>query len=185
MVAITTLFTGMGAGLGGLGSMFGGKKKGFQRKLKLADFSDTGSLGAGAVAVSSDKFYKLAQFTVPAQQSITLGFGDAGQPLNQGYVYVYLKDYATTEIKGVVRFAVANANETAIDVQLEMREDQLNGDLNDKSKMTPMPEITGYPVLGRQPREDDKIQIYFKSDDATKTISNTTSIVYLPVTVYM
>jgi hypothetical protein len=180
MVAITTLFSS------GLGGMFGmGAKKGFQKTLKLADFSDTGSIGAGNVAVSSDKYYKLAQYTVPAQQTINLGYGEAGNPLNQAYLYIYLKTVAAAEIAGTVRIAVANANETAIDVQAERIESQLNGDLNDKSKMIAFPEIKSYAILGRSPREDDKIQIYFKSDTASQTVCYTTSIIYLPVTIYM
>ena len=109
MVAITTLFTGGMGGFGGMfGNIFGGGKRGFSKKLKLADFSDTGSLGAGAVTVSNDKFYKLAQFTIPAQQVYNLGYGNPNQPLNQGYVYIYLKDSGASEITMGLPWAMAS-----------------------------------------------------------------------------
>jgi hypothetical protein len=164
--------------ISGLG---GTARKGFKKTLRANDFTITADV---TESVSSDKYYKVGQYTIPAQQSINIGQGKPSEPDNQGYVYVQIKNSEGTEFDGLIRLAVANANETAIDVIWEERTQKTDGSTSLRTQMIAFPEVLSYPVLGRNPREDDRIQLYMKSDSASQAYSYTTSTVLIPVTVY-
>jgi hypothetical protein len=160
-----------------LGNFGMNQTRGFKKTLVVGDL-----MSADFVTVAN-VYNKIGSYTVPAQQVVNIGYGNAGNPDNQGYLYVYLKAIAGTELTGAVRIAVANANETAIDVVIEEQEAVLHGDTSDRTKMIACPEITKYSVLGRSPRQDDRVQVYFKPASAV-TVCLTATVVYLPVTIY-
>ena len=179
MVALPTLLAGTG-GSGLLGGLFGGsRKRGFRKVLKHSDFTTS-----DVTCTSATSFNLIGSYTVPAQQEIAVGYGNAQEPMNQGYLYLQAKDTGGTEFEGYWRISVANANTTAIDVVFEEYSTRTDGDTADKSKMLALPEITNYPVLGRVPREDDTIRVEFKPDTASKVMDYGNSSIFIPVTVY-
>ena len=158
---------------------FGGEKKiGRLKTLQASDFTTT------TTAVITTQFTKIGSYTVPAQTEITVGFGNAANADNQGYLY-YVSYYSggTAASNGMMRIVVANSEETRLHKVFEERTDVLGGSATLRTQKVPLPEIVDYGALGRRPREDDKIQIWFKADTAG-TFSPTISTIYVPVTIY-
>ncbi|MEM5867229.1 MAG: hypothetical protein QXG39_04850 [Candidatus Aenigmatarchaeota archaeon] len=154
-------------------------KRPFHKVLEHKDFANADvTLGANTV------FTKIGEYVVPAQQQIAIGYG-VPNTNETGRLFVDLEDTAGNDIDGWVRIAVANANETAIDVVLEQRTEILSENPTDMTKWVSLPEIKEYPVLGRIPREDDRIQIYVKPDVSGKIVDFGETVIHLPVSVYM
>src|ERR1051325_11732444 len=109
-----------------LGGASGSAKKPFLKTLTVAD------LWTSSQTTASGKFVKLGSYTVPAQQEISWGWGSPLTPDNQGYVYVLLKNVSNATVQGVIRLAVSNAPETAIDIIFDERTDILAGSTTDR-----------------------------------------------------
>lgn len=166
--------------LGGLkGVGLGVGRRGFHKVLEAGNFftSDV-TLGLNTV------FTKIGEYTVPAQQQIAIGFGLANTN-ETGKLYIDTEDTTGTDFDGWVRIDVADANEIAINTVLEQRTEILSENATDMTKWLPLPEVRDYPVLGRIPREDDRIQIRMKPDTSSKIVDYGETIIHLPVTVYM
>ena len=173
------LFEGFKNLLGGLAGAGVSGRRPFHKVLEDSDFrSSDVTCGANTV------FTKIGEYTVPAQQQIAIGYG-LPNTNETGRLFIDLEDTAGNDVDGWVRIAVANANETAIDVVLEQRTEILSENATDMTKWVSLPEIKEYPVLGRIPREDDRIQYYVKPDTSSKIIDYGETVVHLPVSVYM
>ncbi|MHA1864999.1 MAG: hypothetical protein ACTSWZ_00710 [Candidatus Heimdallarchaeaceae archaeon] len=151
-------------------------RRGFPKVLTASD-------GMSAdVDCASGKYTKIWEYTIPAQQSITVGYG-LPNTNETGRLFIDTEDTSGNDVDGWIRIAVANANETAIDVVFEQRTEILSENATDMTKWVSLPEIKSYPALGRLPKEDDRIQILFKPDSAC-TVDYGETIIFLPVTVY-
>jgi hypothetical protein len=154
-------------------------KRPFHKVLEHKNFAT-----ADVTCGSNEVFTKIGEYTVPAQQQIAIGYG-LPNTNETGRLFVDLEDTTGADVDGWVRIAVANANETAIDVVLEQRTEILSENATDMTKWVSLPEITSYPVLGRIPREDDRIQLWVKPDISGKIIDYGETTIHLPVSVYM
>lgn len=154
-----------------------GARRGFPKTLQASDFS------TATTAVITTAFTKIGSYTVPAQQEIAVGFGNAREPDNEGYIYVVSKDSVNAAMEGMLRIMCANSEETRIVKVFEERTNVLSGSATLRTQKVAFPEILDYGALGRKPREDDKIQLWLKVDTAG-TWSPTYSTVYIPVTIY-
>lgn len=115
-------------------------------------------------------------YVIPAQQQYNVGQGGAGEPMNQGYIYVLINTLAGVEIPGKVRIAIYDANDRLKGIVYEEEEEILHGDLSDRNKKQALP-IRRDVVAA----EDDYIAIMFKPD-ATADVALTASKILLPVT---
>ena len=151
-------------------------KQVFKRTYDLVDFG----LSADVILATA-KWTEFGTVTVPAQQEITFGSNDPnGAPNVAGSpVYMKLMDTSAAVIKGKIRFALTNANETNTIVVLEETLARLSADISDRNKAVLLPE---YPT---RVGEDSKLLLtaYVAS---TKTIDfdGTDTIASIPVTVY-
>ena len=147
-----------------------GKRKEFPRTLTETDLiADT--------AVVTGKYNLLGTgYTIPAQQEYWVGQGGGNEPMNQGYIYVYLKVDGGTEATGKVRIAVYTANDELKGIIYEEEEEILHGDLADRNKKQALP-VDRSIKAGK----DDYIAVLFKPDSAV-TITVSDSIILLPVT---
>jgi len=169
------VFNFLRGAIGGIGLPTG--RVGRLKTLQASDFSTT------ATACITTDYTKIGTYTVPAQTEIAVGFGNAREADNQGYVYFDSDNTADSALEGMLRIMVANSEETRLHKVFEERTDVLSGSATLRTQKVPLPEVINYGALGRRPREDDKIQLWLKVDTAG-TFSPTLSIVYIPVTVY-
>lgn len=135
----------------------------------------------------SGVFALIWQKTVPAQQIIRWGSGNANQQRNQGFVYFFALDAGTGFEEGLLRLQVANATETRITTVQELNSSNLHTTTNtnattatptDISNMRPLPEAVNFPAAG----EDSKLQLMFKTQSATTTVD--VCNFNIPVTIY-
>lgn len=134
-----------------------GAEAGYLKTLVQKDFF------TADVSVSADKWELIGEYVVPAQQQINVGYGNPGEQLNQGTVFIDMEAAAAAgDLDGFVRIQIADANDVVKPngVVLEERTELLSENPTDRTKQVPLPE---YPVAALQ---DDKIQIWFKSDAA-------------------
>lgn len=172
------VFNFLGKGISALGGIAGvGGKQGRLKTLQAADFATT------ATACITTDYTKIGTYTVQAQTEVAVGFGNAREPDNQGYIYVVSKNDHDAALEGMLRIMVANSEETRLHKVFEERTDVLSGSATLRTQKVPLPEVTAYGALGRRPREDDKIQLWLKVDSA-ENFSPTISTVYVPVTIY-
>lgn len=169
------VFNFLGKAIGGIGLPTG--RQGRLKTLQASDFSTT------LTDVITTDYTKIGTYTVPAQTEVAVGYGTAREDANQGYIYFVSKDDTNAAEEGMLRVMVANSEETRLHKVFEERTDVLSGSATLRTQKVPLPEQMSYGALGRRPREDDKIQLWFKSDAADKW-SPTQSTVYIPVTVY-
>lgn len=153
-----------------------GRGAGFAKMLTAKDFmTDDAEAKAG-------KFNKIGEMVIPAQQQYEWGYGIAGQPENQGYIYMDLKDDQGTpvQVEGTIRLCVSDANEEMVRPIYTNRTEPLRGSQTDKTMKVPLPRTP--PRLS----EDDKmiIQIDPDVDQITQKVSKTNSTLNLPVTNY-
>ncbi len=147
----------------------------FKRTYRKSDFGLTEN-----VSCIQDKYVEVGSLTVPAQQEIAFGNNENVTGRIQG-TPLYINIYDTsTQLAGVVRLVMTNANETNSVVILEESIERLSADISDRSKAVLLPETT------MRVKEDSKLKILFKSDAASKTIDYdaTNTIFSIPVTVY-
>ena len=173
-------------GLGGGGKATGSTQARF---MKVLDTADLGFVAAADMALTVGlQWYKLgAGYTVPAQQMVHLGYGSAELPDNQGYLYIHLPTDTPSEINGKVRLVQSNAQETVKFVVAEFNLASTHGSVTNKAMMIPLPEQTQFPLVG----EDSMIWLEAARStvDAYDTVEDDidvdTSVVYIPVTIYM
>lgn len=145
-------------------------KKEFPRTLTETDLiADT--------SVATGKYNLLGTgYTTPAQQEYWVGQGGGREPMNQGYIYVFLKTLAGVEIPGKVRIAIYTANDELKGIIYEEEEEILHGDLADRDLKQALP-VDRSVKAGK----DDYVAVLFKPDSAAD-VALTASIILLPVT---
>jgi len=153
------------------------KLRPFQRTYSGTDFM------SADVTCQPSQWNKVGSITVPAQQQVTFGFGNAGNGVDtRGQAYINIPtNYAGTDITGKVRLALSNANETNVVVVTEERTERFKADANDRSKCVLLGE---YPLKAK---EDSKLIIYYYPDGAsaeTLVYNGSDFSILLPVTVY-
>jgi len=125
--------------------------------------------------------------TIPAQQRISWGFGSAGLPHNQGYMWFASMDEGTDWDVGTLRLKQSNANGTKSIVVASIPDSALHTTTvtttetarpTNRNEMIPLPEKVEYPLI----REDSKLQLVY----ALLTAATTHDAVAfdIPVTVY-
>jgi hypothetical protein len=133
-------------------------------------------------------FRKIWEMTVPAQQLIRWGYGTAGLPHNQGYMWFTSADQGTDLDIGILRLQQANARETRVLVVAEIPDSSLhlptasptvaNCMPTDRNTMVALPEKVEYPLIG----EDSKLQLTYALTTAATTHDNVDF--RIPITVY-
>ncbi len=154
----------------------GARKPPYHKVLDKNDF-----ISSATVSLVAGTWNTIGSYRVPAQLAIAIGQGSPTEAMNQGYIYVYLKDNQGTpaELTGKFRIVISDANETDYTVILDDKEEVLHGDTSDKNKMKPLP-------LDRRrvAKEDDKILLQIIPDSATYPLSKANSTITIPVTAY-
>lgn len=144
--------------------------------------------GSDIVVVGSQEIL-IAEYVVPAQQTIRWGYGRSINPDNQGYAYMAIyDDTATNSVleEGTILLRQSNARRTKIITVAEIPTQVLRGDLNDRTKKYPLPEQFQFPLVG----EDSKLEIWFisaASDTIVEAAIGTAAgndIWQFPITVY-
>lgn len=178
MVGMLGNLLGMGAGAAG------GRTKGkaFRTTLNNADF--TGIATADKTTVAGT-WTEIGYFTVPAQTTARVGFGNANLQINQGFIYFRLDvDTAggTQVTDGSLRLVHSNAEGTSRDVVFQESLTRLSGSQTDRNSQIPIPEVTSFPVLG----EDSRLILEVKTV-AARVIDydGTNTIIRIPVTRYL
>lgn len=174
------ILSGAGKGFGGI---FGAGGKGFQKDLKQEDFT---GVATADVQLTYHEWVLVGYYTIPAQQEVRVGYGNANQQFNQGYVYLRL-DSSSGACKGKVRIKIESANGERSDMIGEWELQSLAGDKNDKNKMIALPEDMRFTA-----REDDKILIEIRNDDGSAWTPTGTIIdfddadnyIKIPITAY-
>lgn len=140
----------------------------FPRTYNETDFNMTAD-----VACTAGKWTKVGYVTVPAQQQIAFGVGRIANGVDsRETATLNLRTTSDVQIHGVIRLAIANANETDIRIIKEDRTENFD----DGVKLA---------ETGLRAREDSQLIIYFDPDStATVDINATTQTVLVPVTVY-
>ena len=124
------------------------------------------------------------EMTVPAQQAMHWGYGDANHPANQGYMFFYAASAAAFDT-GTLRLCQAKARRRdtlivheAADVALHAQVAAIaDPSLIDKNTMTALPEMINTPLVG----EDSLMQLqYFP----TLLVVETQCEFKIPVTIY-
>ena len=176
--------------MGIFGNLFGGGQNQrpvnqYQKILTEGDFTKTDH----QLLTSTSQWTEIATYTVPAQQILKAGYGDAGHPENEGRVYVFIRTGEATpvEITGKWRIVLTNRARSFHEPVQEFDEELTHGDLNDKRKLLPL------GVQGRVLGEDDVLAIEFKPKAAHATAGagndnvgwadTTESLLKIPVTI--
>ncbi|OGO29980.1 MAG: hypothetical protein A2Z29_04750 [Chloroflexi bacterium RBG_16_56_11] len=137
--------------------------------------------------VAHAAYIKIWEMTVPAQQRIAWGFGSAGLPHNQGYMWFASLDIATDWDKGVLRIQQATARETRVIVVAEIPDSALHTTTVttlatatplDRNQMIALPEKVEYPLV----REDSKLQLTYRLITAATAHDNVGFAI--PITIY-
>jgi len=181
-----------------LSSLFGGGNKqvspqsyGFRSYVNVtngdAAYATAADVYALIGAVAHADFRKIWQMTVAAQERIAWGFGSAGLPHNQGYMWFASLDEGTDWDVGVLRVQQASARETRNIVVSEIPDNALHTitvtDLGtarptDRNQMIALPEKVEYPLI----REDSLLQLWYRLNTAATAHDNTGFDI--PITVY-
>jgi hypothetical protein len=176
--------------MGIFGNLFGGNQSErpvnqYQKILTESDFTVVDH----QTISSTTQWTEIATYTVPAQQILRAGYGDAGHPENEGRVYVFIRSGETTpaELTGKWRVVLTNRARSFHEPVQEFDEELTHGDLNDKRKLLPL------GVQGRTLGEDDVLVIEFKPSSAhigagagadnVGWADTTESLIKIPVTV--
>lgn len=176
--------------MGMLDNLFGGNQPKARQKLKKqlneGDFTTTDH----QLLSSTTEWSTIATYQCSPQQRLAVGYGNANQEEDMGRVYAYIRTGEGTpaEITGKIRIIVTDNDETKIYPVFEHDGALLHGDLNDKSKLIPIPESR--PLIG----EDSYIKVQIKPDSAHATsgagndnvgwADSTESLLKVPITVY-
>lgn len=141
-------------------------------------------VGAAAHAA----FVLIWQMTVPAQEMIHWGYGTAGLPANQGYMWFTSADEGTDLDIGILRLQQSNARGTRVLVVAEIPDSSLhlptaaptvaNCMPTDRNTMVALPEKVEFPLIG----EDSLLQLTYSLTTAATTHDN--ADFRIPITVY-
>lgn len=168
----------------GLGSRAPGSTQ--SKFMKVLDFGDmnTGIVNDTLTPVINTWYRVGTGYTIPAQQTVHIGYGSAELPDNQGYLYANLVsiDDLPATLLGKVRIVQANAQETVKFVVAEFNLAATHGSLTNKAMMLALPEQTQFPLVG----EDSMIwlEVSVQETSGTHGVDAGTSIVHLPVTIF-
>jgi hypothetical protein len=177
-------------GLGGLGGGLLGRfrqtgtaqtpaSNRYRKTLLHSDFT-TSDVTLGLATV----YTIIGTYTIPAQTTQNLGWGSPAEPLNQGFVYIDIEDTTGTDFEGLIKISIADANSTREEVWIEARTELLRADVSDRNKAYLAPEVVQYRVLGRSPKQDDKIKLYMKPDTASKIVDYGETTIRIDTTAY-
>jgi hypothetical protein len=161
-----------------LAGLFGGARgrpAGFPKTLNAVDLNLSTD-----PCPNTTSWFRIGHYTVPAQQQLAVGYGDADHASNQGYLYIDIHDAATgAQIEGKIRIGITNANETSTFIVFEERTEVLRGSLSDKAQKIAFPEQRGFPRVG-----EDSMIILEIMEDAAETADPAVTTILVPVTVY-
>lgn len=149
-----------------------------QRDSFNRDFG-TGNFDSFGGDVEPGKFVQIAEFDVPASTEYSWGYGSAENEVNQGYLYVELKNGSSTSLEGTVQFAQETPTGRGKRVVAEFDTTRLDASKTDRAKMVPLPEQVGHPVV----TQDSKLTVYFDCS-SNDTVNSSNSEVIMPVTEY-
>lgn len=174
-----------------LGSQARPTAPGFRRSVRVqsgdAPYDTVAEVLALITGTAHADFLKIWEMTVPAQQEIRWGYGSAGLPHNQGYMWFCSVDEGTDFDIGVLRLVQANANETRNIVVAEINDSALHGTDStnlisatptNRNEMIALPERVNLPRVG----EDSKLILTYALLVAATTHDNVGF--EIPVTVY-
>jgi len=165
--------------------------RGFRSEVQVVDGDTAYDTIAEVIALITGTahadYRKIWELTVPAQQRLAWGFGSAGLPHNQGYMWFAALDVAADWDVGVLRLQQANARETKTIVVAELPDGRLHTQTVttlatatpiDRNEMIALPEKIEYPLIG----EDSKLQLTYKLIIAATTHDSVGF--QIPVTIY-
>lgn len=164
---------------------------GFRSYFRLTDGDAAYDTAAEVIALITGTahadFRLIWEYTVPAQQRIAWGFGSAGLPHNQGYMWFASLDEGTDWDVGVLRLVQSNARGTKTLVVAEVPDNALHTTTvtnigtarpTNRNEMIALPEKVDYPLV----REDSKMQLTYALITAATTHDN--AGFDIPITVY-
>lgn len=132
-------------------------------------------------------YLKIWERTVPAQQRVSWGFGSAGLPHNQGYMWFASMDEGTDWDIGRLRLQQSRAMDLGGIVVAELPDSALHTTTvtttetarpTNRNEMAPLPEKIEYPLI----REDSLLQLTYRLDVAATTHD---AVAFdIPVTIY-
>jgi len=144
--------------------------------------NDLQSVAAGD-AVTGAGFQLFGTVTVAAQSQRAWGYGMANTA-EAGRFFVDTESSSDADVDGLLRITAENANSTAIDAIQDRRTEETSENPTDITKQIWFPEVKSYPVLGRIPKEDDRLRLYIDLDTNSNTVSTSASQVRLHSTRY-
>lgn len=130
-----------------------------------------------------DVWTPILDFRIPAGVKYAWGYGAASAPDNQGYIYVFLKDNATTpaEVTGTLRLKQTSATGREMIAVKDLESDALHGSKTDRKLMVPLPEQSDFPTV----RQDSHMVVEFMPDSTSAvTISKANTDFRIPATEY-
>lgn len=147
-------------------------------------FFDTNSFDNGFGATCQpDQWTMLGEFEVPSGVEYAWGVGKASAPDNQGYIYVDLRDDATTpaEVEGKLRISYNTKTGRGELPVKDFKTDGLDASKSDRDNMEPLPEQTQERVQ----KQDERLEVYFMpASSSAVTVSGANSETKIPVTEY-
>jgi len=164
---------------------------GFRNYVNVADGDAAYDTEAEVIALITGTahadFRLIWERTVPAQQRVSWGFGSAGLPHNQGYMWFASMDEGADWDVGILRLQQANANSTRVIVVAEIPDSALHTTTvtttetarpTNRNEMIALPEKVEYPLI----REDSKLQLTYAL--LTKATTHDAVAFDIPVTTY-
>ena len=143
------------------------------------EIGGTGVTFRDGVSLVHGDYNLVAHYRVQAQEEATFGWGSQGDQVNQGFVYLQLKDDATTpgDIDGPVRFVMEDAHGTGIPGGLVLQETSIKLDASqtDRTLMLPLPKHDQWAT------EDSRLAIRI-DPTTTATVEADNSTVNVPIT---
>lgn len=121
--------------------------------------------------------------TVKAGTKYSFGSGAAKHEANQGYIYVFLKDDATSpaEVIGQLRLKQTSETGRTSEVVKDLPSDELHGSKSNRTQKQPLPEQDHVPLVGR----DSHLVVEFKpASSSAVTISEANTEFKVPATEY-
>lgn len=147
----------------------------FSREFNVGDFDEFGG------DVTAGKYVEISRFRVPANTEYSWGYGSAANAENQGYLYVDLRNNATTpaKVEGTIRFTVESSTGRNTEVVADFDTERLDATKSDRGSMVPFPEQVGSAVAS-----EDAYMTIRMSPNVSDTIVAGNSDVIIPATEY-
>lgn len=145
----------------------------FNRDFNVSNFDSFGG------DVTDGKFTEIARFKVPSSTEYSWGYGRAGAPENQGYLYVDLQNATPAAVEGTIRFTIQSATGRQETVVADFDTEKLDASKTDRTQQVPLPEQVDKPVAS-----EDSFLVVKMDPTANDTIDSANSEVILPVTEY-